>query len=310
MPGVVDIMIPTVALIAIGYLAPRAGRLTPAAADGLGRLVFSLGIPVLLCRSLAFQDLRAQADLRITLVYFGGCFLILVVSLLLGRRLLGLDRAESGLFGLSAMYSNSSLLGVPIVQAAFGTPGLVLLGKIIVFHSLLLLPATTLIVQLGRADRSRVAGAVWQSIASTLCNPIVLGLLAGAAWSLTGEKLWAPLDRVTDMLAQAATPMALLALGAMQGAGGMRQIRRVGVSVALKLLLHPALVYTIAIAWGGLSAEAVAVATITAALPAGMNVYLLAQQNGCYVRESTLAISVGTLLSMLSLSAVLQLTHG
>ena len=305
MSQVLAITLPLFALVGAGFLAVRTGLLAPVVVAGLGQLVFGLEIPAVLFRSLAGQDFSQGFDIRINLAYFGGCFLVFAASLMIGLFAFGLNRAQAGVFGFSAMYSNSSLLGVPLIQAAFGASGLALLGKIIAFHSLLLIPVATLVVASGQNGRASLAMALDRSVRATLGNPIVLGLIAGIAWNLTGLGLAPSVDRVTTMLSEAATPTALLALGGMQGAIGRQQIRQAGASVALKLVAHPLLVYLLASALGGLSREAIAVATITAALPAGMNVYLMAQRYDCYLAEATAATSLGTLLSVLSIGAAL-----
>ena len=50
------------------------------------------------------------------------------------------------------MYSNAALLGLPLMQMAFGTNGLILQTKIIAFHSLILLPVTTMVIAMGRGQ--------------------------------------------------------------------------------------------------------------------------------------------------------------
>jgi predicted permease len=308
------IIVPLFAMICLGALVVRAGIVSAEAASGLGRLALCIEIPALLFRSLASQDLIDNLDLRISLAYLGGCLLVLLISVVLGRTVFGLNGSQAGIFGLSATYSNSSLLGVPIVQALFGAPGLLLLGKIIAFHSLLLLPACTLLVVLGRGGATGGAEGIGPALrsasAETVRNPIVIGLLAGAAWSCTGWGLTGPVDRIASLLSEAATPTALLALGGMLGPIRLNQIRQASAAVVLKLALHPLLVCLLAFGIGGLPPMAIAIATITAALPAGMNVYLLAQHYDCYLAEATAATALGTLLSVVSIALALHFCLG
>jgi malonate transporter and related proteins len=302
---ILSVIFPVVALTAIGYGAGRT--IVPAATvRALVNVVNYIEIPVLLFRALAHQDLVHDPQLGISAVYFAGCFAVLLLALAVGRWGFGLKLDEAGVFGMGAMYSNSSLLGIPLIQTAFGTAGLVLLTKIIAFHSLILIPLSTVIVTVGRGDVRGVPAMVRSAALAALCNPIIIGLLAGAVWSLAGWPLPGPIDRVLEMLAVAASPTALIAMGATQAhfrVGG--HLAQVAAGSALKLVLHPLLVWLLAAEVAGLPHEAVAVATITAALPPGINVYLMAQQYGCGVARAASTSIVASLLSALSVGAAL-----
>jgi len=302
------VIFPVVALTAIGYGAGRT--IVPAGAvKALVNIVNYIEIPVLLFRALAHQDIVRDPQLGISAVYFAGCFGVLILALVIGRWGFRLKLDELGVFGMGAMYSNSSLLGIPLVQTAFGTTGLVLLTKIIAFHSLILIPVATVIVTVGRGDVQGVPAMMRSAITTALCNPIILGLLAGLAWSLAGWPIPGAIDHVLEMLAVAASPTALLAMGATQAhfrIGGHRA--QVLTGAALKLVLHPLLVWGLAAGFAGLSREAVAVATVTAALPPGINVYLLAHQYDCAVGRAASTMIVASILSIVSVGVVLALT--
>lgn len=312
----VNTIVPLFALIGIGFVMGRGTLLPPAAARGVALMVTYVAIPALLFRSMAHADLRHNFDAAIVLTYFGVCAIIMGIALTVGRVLFGLGMAQLGIFSLGAMYSNSVLLGLPLVKTAFGDSGVVLLTKIIALHSLILLPLASFLVLFGRrgaeeAGRSAVVGslrpmarALWQS----LNNPVVLGLVAGLLWSLTGWDLPVPVERTCAMLSDAASPFALLALGASQAriplVGNLGQP---AVATAIKLAIHPLLVWLVASTFGGLSAEAIAVATVTAALPTGTNVYLLAQQYDCHVPVSASTVVLSTGFAALTLTIIVSL---
>lgn len=304
----VNTIVPLFALIGIGFVMGRGTLLPPAAARGVALMVTYVAIPALLFRSMAHADLRHNFDAGIVLSYFGVCAIVMATALTAGRLLFGLGMAELGVFSLGAMYSNSVLLGLPLVKTAFGDSGVVLLTKIIALHSLLLLPLATFLIISGQRGGVRsvrvMSGALWQS----LNNPVIIGLVAGLLWSLTGWDLPVPVERTCAMLGEAASPFALLALGASQArirlAGNLGQP---AVATAIKLVLHPLLLWLVASTVGGLSAEAIAVATVTAALPTGANVYLLAQQYDCHVPVSASTVVLSTGFAALTLTIIVSL---
>jgi malonate transporter and related proteins len=308
----ISIILPVFGLILVGYIAGRTPILPPAAVRGIANAAAWLMIPVLLFRSLAGEGTARSMEPGIALAYFGGCLIILTLALICGRMLFRLRLDQLGVFGMAAMYSNAVLLGLPLIQTAFGPNGLILQTKIIAFHSLILLPVTTVLIALGRGHTGGLLKIVVPAVKETLSNPIIIGLLSGLAWSFTGLGIWEPLDKMTAMLSAAASPTALIALGAAQAQSTLRIGRELleALTVAiLKLMLHPLIVWFLAAKVAGLSPEAVAVATVTAALPAGANVYLQAHQFDCYVVGAVNAVMLTTLLSVVSITLVLTLLH-
>ncbi|MDO5624753.1 MAG: AEC family transporter, partial [Pseudomonadota bacterium] len=130
-------------------------------------------------------------------------------------------------------------------------------------------------------------------------DPAVVLLWLGCALAVValGWQLWAPLDRTVQLLADAASPVALFTIGAvlarsqLQARVSESQARAaragdaadVGLVTAAKLLLHPALVWgagTVAVWAGVLTPAALAALVLVAALPSASNVSLLAERFG------------------------------
>jgi predicted permease len=119
----------------------------------------------------------------------------------------------------------------------------------------------------------------------------------------------AVIDDTLAFIGRAASPVALLAVGvtlSSQKLGG--DLREILTITTLKLLGLPFLVWLAATQVFHLRADWVAVAMITAASPAGANVYILANKYGLYVQRATGVVLVSTVLSLgtlISLFAIL-----
>ncbi|RUX19728.1 AEC family transporter, partial [Mesorhizobium sp. M2A.F.Ca.ET.037.01.1.1] len=109
-------------------------------------------------------------------------------------------------------------------------------------------------------------------------NPLIIGILAGLAWRLTGAPLPDLVERLVDTLADTAGPVALFAMGlSLRRFGISGNIRPALALSVLKLFLMPALV--LAFVWLlGLPPLTSKVAVVVAALPSGINSYLIAVQ--------------------------------
>ena len=73
-----------------------------------------------------------------------------------------------------------------------------------------------MLIALGRGQKGGLLKIIGPAVRDTVSNPIIIGLVCGLAWSFTGLGIWSPLDKMTAMLSAAASPTALIALGAAQ----------------------------------------------------------------------------------------------
>jgi len=308
----INIILPVFGLILVGYIAGHTSILPPLAVRGIANAATYIMIPVLLFRSMIGDGTVQSMEPGIVLAYFSGCLIVLMLALVSGRLLFKMRLDQLGVFGMAAMYSNAVLLGLPLMQTAFGPGGVILQTKIIAFHSLILLPVTTMLIAVGRGQKGGFFKIMGPAVKDTVSNPIIIGLVSGLIWSLTGLGIWGPLDKMTTMLGAAASPTALIALGAAQAQSTLRigiELLEAMTVAILKLVLHPLVVWFLTAKVAGLPPEAVAVATVTAALPAGANVYLQAHQFGIYVTGAVNAVMLTTLLSVISITLILSFLH-
>jgi predicted permease len=151
-----------------------------------------------------------------------------------------------------------------------------------------------------------VAKVIPKALGSLIRNPVVMSLAAGLSWSLAGLPFPDLLDRFLDLLGRGAVPCALFALGAtMTGYRIAGDLKDSAAIVVLKLGLHPLIVWLVATQIFALSPLHTAVATIVAALPVGVNVFILARAYDTYVRRSASAVLISTALCVLTTGLVL-----
>jgi predicted permease len=130
---------------------------------------------------------------------------------------------------------------------------------------------------------------------NTLIHPVVLPVLAGMAWNLTGFGLHPVADEVLTLLGSGVVPLCLVLIGvslAYYGAAGRMRVA-FGFSL-IKLVVAPALVLAFAHGVLGISGLPLAVMVVMAALPIGSNPLIFAQRYGVLVGEVTAATVVST----------------
>src|SRR3954468_16366452 len=131
----ISIILPVFGLILVGYVAGRTPILPPLAVRGIANVATYIMIPVLLFRSMIGDGTAPSMEPVIVVAYFSGCLIVLMLALISGRLLFRMRLEQLGVFGMAAMYSNAALLGLPLMQTAFGTSGVILQTKILAFHS-------------------------------------------------------------------------------------------------------------------------------------------------------------------------------
>jgi predicted permease len=133
-------------------------------------------------------------------------------------------------------------------------------------------------------------------------NPLVIGILAGWIWRVTGLPLPALAERLVEALAGVAGPVALFAMGLGLCRFGISGTIRPAMALsALKLFLMPAA--ALATAWlFGLPPLTAKVAVLAAALPAGVNSYLIASQFGTGQALASNQMTLTTALAVVTTS--------
>lgn len=314
--AVVYKLLAIVAAVGLGWVAGRLRWLEGGAAGSdpgrvLSNAAFFLFVPALLFRTTARIDLSAM-PWRTLAAFFGPAllFLLAVYGWQRWRARPGQAAAVPAVRALTASFGNSVQLGIPFAAAVFGEPGLALHIALISLHALVLLSVPTVLVELdlqrarsAAGQRSPLGAVLAQTVRNTVVHPVVLPVLAGLLWNLTGLGLHAVVDEVLQTLAVAVVPVCLVLIGLTLERYGLQGHWQGALpGVVLKLLALPALVL-VAGRWGfGLGGLPLSVLVVLAALPVGSNPLIFAQRYGALEAETTAAIVISTLAFVASAS--------
>jgi malonate transporter len=218
-------------------------------------------------------------------------------------------------FSLSGTFSNGVGIGIPFVSYAFGEAGLVPLLMIIALNSLILLTLSSFLLEVAAQGgaRGRLLGKLGSAVLRMLKHPIIPSIFAGLAWSeltaiVPGLATPIVIDRVLQALAAAAPPCGLIMAGASLAHVGLKEHwQPAAIATVFKLAVLPLMVWTSGRYLFTLDPLWLTVATLNAAMPAGANVYLVAQLYRAGVGLATNAVVISTAASVFTLSATLLL---
>jgi malonate transporter len=305
------VVIPVFLVIGGGYLATRARVFSAAAVDGLMVFTQSFAIPCLLFRALADLDLGAVFDPRLLFSFYAGAVVAFALGVLGARKLFRHRPGEAVAIGFGALFSNSVLLGLPIMERAYGTAALAPTFAIVAVHAPFCYFLGITVMEFTRADGRSLPDTL-RIVARTITrNGLMIGLALGFAVNLGDIPIPGPVHAALDMMADSALPAALFGLGGVLTRYKIRaSLAEAGMIAALSLLVHPAITYALAQGLFGLPQGFVRSAVMTAAMAPGVNSYVFASMYSRGQAQAASAVLLATALLVLTASAWLAVLGG
>jgi predicted permease len=308
------------AVVAIGWAVARSGRLGGGDPSRvIAGAAFYIFVPALLFRTSARTDF-ARLDVRIVLAFFVPTIVVLLVvyaTLRFARA--GADAAGvPSVRAITASFGNAVQIGIPLAAALYGESGLALHVTLVSLHALILLTILTALVELDLAHaRRRAASGGGHLIATlattarnTVIHPVVLPVLAGLAWNVSGFALPTFVDEILATLGQAVVPVCLVLIGVSLAHYGVRgALRGAAVLSFVKLVIQPLAVLVFARLGLGLVGVPLAIVVMMAAVPVGSNALIFAQRYETLPAETSTAIVVSTLAFVATAPLWLAVLH-
>jgi hypothetical protein len=303
----VAIAAPLFSLVFVGYALMRFTGWPKAMSESLSQFVFSVALPALLFRLMSDFSKLPPVDARLLIAFFGGCLIVFVIGRLVAWRVFALDGVSQSVFALGGIFSNNLLLGLPLAKVALGDAAVPSVALVLVFNALILWTLVTVSIEWARHGSFSPRGFV-KTLRGVLTNPVVAGILGGALFGLTGWPLPEAVASPLSMVGQAATPLALIALGMGLVEHGVRAGWRISATIcAIKLLIQPFVV------WGlarliGLPTMETRVVVLLSSIAIGANVYLMSRQfktlEGPIASSLVLSTGLAALTTPLALTLV------
>ena len=302
-----DIVLPVFGVIAFGYVCAWTGLLRERVAEGVSDYVYTIAIPLLIFRTLAEATMPDVSPWGYWAVYFFGAAVAWAIAQTLSVAVFGRDMREAIVHGLTSAQSNIVLVGIPLVLSAVGEAGAVPLFLLVAVNLPLMMTAASLMMEGTGAGLSRAA---LLSVARNLAtNLILIGFAAGLAAQFLGIRQSGAPKAVIDLIAQSSVPCALFAMGlALRRYGVFGDLSMSAVITALKLLVHPFIVWVLVTFLVPMPPVFATVAILFAAMPCGINAYLLAERFRVGVAAAAGAVTLSTSLSILTISFWLWMT--
>jgi len=283
-------------IVLVGWVVRRFVRLPENAETVLSRIVYTVMTPCLLFTGVAAADAGALLSEPL-IVSATAAVLCFGLQALISR---GRDRSTRIVGALAAGYTNANYIGIPVATYVLGDAALVV--PIVLLQLLIITPVALSLLEVAATG----AASVRSTVTASVRNPLIVAVLLGLIFSVTGLRLPAVLAQPIATIGSAAVPAVLIAFGmSLSGrrvlAPGPDRVPTI-VAVVLKAAGMPAMAFLLALTLD-LPREATYAVTVLAGLPTAQNIFLYAQRFGTglvlardAVFLSTVACAPGLLL--------------
>lgn len=267
---------PIFLVMVIGYILKQIGMLNDNFVTVANKFNFKVTLPFMLFKDIAGVDIKAVFDIKYVLfcaIVSTICFWVVWGT----AKLLVRDKTIRGAFVQSSFRGSAAVMGLAFIQNIYGSSAM---GPLMIVSAVPLYNIFSVIVLTFEANDSTgidKKAKIRQAGINICKNPIILSILAGLVVGLLGIQFPMLVNKTVSNVAQMATPLALITIGA--GFEGRKALAKIAPTMAasmIKLVLQP-LVFLPVAAWMGFSGEKMIAILIMLASPTTPSCYIMAK---------------------------------
>ena len=291
--------IPIFLIILLGYILMRVGLFNKDLTRVMDKYVYKIALPVLLFKQVATADIYSEFNIEFVLF----CMISTTIMFILvwaGSALLLKDKSEVGAFAQASARGSAAILGIAFIENIYGSSGM---GPLMIVSAVPLYNIySVIILTFSAKGRTSGKGAIRQALINIAKNPIIIAILAGLIFAVVRIPLpYIPL-KALSYVAQTATPLALLVVGAtFEEKQALTKIGPTCAATFIKLILIPLVFLPVAVYMGFRNGSLVAIIVMLGS-PTTVSCYIMAKNMDNDEHLSSSIIVMSTLLSALTLT--------
>lgn len=309
--NVASLALPFFGLIALGFACGKLVRYPEAGLQWMNFFIVYLALPALFFKLISAASFEQLANGRFILGTTLSTALVFSLSLAISLAATRGDLRRGAIDAVIGAYSNIGYMGPGLTIAALGQAAIVPAALIFVFDNMIHFTAVPFLMALGNRSGMHLGQTAWYVVKRVVTHPFNI---ATAFAVLAAYWRWTPpdaLDVMLTFLKNAAAPCALFTMGVTVA---LRPVKGVDgtlpVLLFIKLVVHPLLVWFVLSELGDFGREWTFTAVLMAGLPPALNIFVLANQYRVSVERASSAILLGTLGSIVTVTALLAMIAG
>ena len=272
----INVTFPIFLVMVIGYVLKQIGMLNDNFVTVANKFNFKVTLPFMLFRDISGVNIREVFDLKYVLF----CALVSTLCFWLiwgGVKIFVKDKSIRGAFVQASFRSSAAVMGLAFIQNMYGSSAmgpLMIVGAVPLYN---IFSVIVLTFEGGHAGEENGAQKIREACVNIAKNPIILGILAGLIVALLEIDFPVIIDKTVESVAQMATPLALITIGAgFEGRKALAKIRPTIAASLIKLVIQP-LVFLPVAAWMGFTGEKMIAILIMLASPTTPSCYIMAK---------------------------------
>ena len=291
-----NVVLPLVFLMIIGYIIKERKMVTKDAFKQMNTIVYSILIPSVLLKNIMETDLSVSFQPKLIVYAVLSIFLLCTVLCIFIPKI-EKDRKRAGAM-IQAMYrSNFILFGLTLVGNMYGTDNVAVTSVLIAICVPLFNIISTIVLEYyGKETVS--FGSLFKGV---LSNPMVIGTIVGFTILLSGIQLPVFVKETIGDIGQMTTPLSLLVLGGTFEVPSLRNNMKSLCIVNLgKLIVVPLIFVSGAIALGYRNVELMSLLVLFGS-PVAVSSYAMAVEMNCDDTLASQAIVTTTIFSIITM---------
>ena len=292
----VNVTLPIFLVMVVGYVLRRIGMLNEDFVTVANKFNFSVTLPVMLFRDISGVDIRAVFDLKYVLF----CALVSTACFWLiwgGAKLFLKEQSMRGAFVQASFRSSAAVMGLAFIENIYGSSAmgpLMIVGAVPFYN---IFSVIVLTFEGAHAGEERRTEKIREACVGIAKNPIILAILLGLLVGLIGLDFPVVVDKTVNSVAQMATPLALITIGAgFEGRAALAKLKPTLAAAFIKLVAQPLVFIPLAV-WMGFAGEKLIAILIMLAAPTTPSCYIMAKNMG---NDGVLTASVVVMTTLLA----------
>lgn len=270
-------VVPLFVLILIGYRLRRRHIINESFIQVGTTLGFKLALPVLLFQQISNADFTQAFNPKLILFSLSATLTSILLLCLLIPRFIK-ENARRGAMIQGIYRGNFAILGVPLAINMFGETGAAPTSLLLPFTIPLYNALAVVILTVFSPDRDTTHKISLKALIKDIAtNPLIIGIALGLPFSIFHWHLPALVTKSLSQIASLTTPLSLICLGGQFTFQAARKNFALSCwATAIKLLIIPAIVLTLAILFGFRNGELGAIFILFMA-PSAVSGYIMAK---------------------------------
>lgn len=304
---VLAVIIPIFLLLLVGYLSVKLSLLTATQISTIGAFVIKVALPALFLQSLAAKQLDEIWFAEYFFVYASVTLFLYACAYWIVLKHFNYSRSETSVFSLGAAMSNTGLIGTAVLSLLMGQKAMMYTSLVVIIESVLLLPLVLILAEVGVQSQARLDVIIKNTLLMLFKNPLFMAVLLGIGCSIFQVHIPHYLDEVLRLLGQAASPLALFAIGGGIVGMSLKYVNLPSFYIVLSSnIVMPLLVFLGLSYLTSVDQEMIYAGTIIAALPMPTLFAILGQAYGLKERSLT-PLLMSTIVGFSTVSMLITL---